>query len=119
MSAVPRVHGIPNCDTVKKARAWLTQRGVAHEFHDFKRAGLPPALLDGWLAQVPLGRLLNRAGTTWRGLSEAERAAADQDPAAARALLLAHTSLVRRPVVQWPDGQLSVGFDATNWAGRT
>ena len=112
------LYGIPHCDTVKKARAWLVRRGVAHEFHDFKRLGLPEPLLDTWLAQVPLDRLLNRAGSTWRNLPEAEREAAAARPGAARALLLAQHSLVKRPVVKWPDGRISVGFNEQDWTGR-
>jgi len=110
------VHGIPNCDTVKRARAWLAGRGVAHEFHDFKKAGLPPALLDAWIAQVGWERLVNRQGLTWKKLDEATRAGV-VDAAAARALMLASPSLVKRPVVAWPDGRLTVGFDEGQWVG--
>lgn len=114
-AAVPVLYGIPNCDTVKKARAWLTARGCEHAFHDFKRAGLPETLLDGWIAALGTPALVNRRGTTWRRLGEAERSAAD-DPPRARALLLAQPSLVRRPVVRWPDGGHSVGFDPAAFA---
>ncbi len=105
------VHGIVNCDSVKKARAWLQAAGVAFEFHDFKRDGLPPERLDRWLSIVGWERLLNRKGTTWRRLDDASRAGAI-DAAGARALMLAQPSLVKRPVVEWPDGSLTVGFDA-------
>jgi Spx/MgsR family transcriptional regulator len=107
------VHGIPNCDTVKKARAWLAAHGVAHRFHDVRRDGLPAALLDGWMAAVGWERLLNRSGTTFRGLPEADRA--DLDAVRARALMLAHPTLIRRPVVSYPGGVL-VGFAADPWA---
>jgi arsenate reductase len=109
------VYGLVNCDSVKKARAWLQAEGVAFTFHDFKRAGLPPALLERWVAKVGWQRLLNRKGTTWRRLDEAARAGAD-DAAGASALMLAESSLVKRPVVEWPDGSVSVGFDATQFA---
>ena len=109
--------GIVNCDTVKRARAWLGERGVAYDFHDFKQAGLPAALLDRWLDALGWEVLLNRRGTTWRRLSEAQRAAAT-DAAGARAALLAQPSLVKRPVVDWGDGALTVGFDAQQWQQR-
>ncbi len=111
------LYGIPNCDTVKRARAWLAERGVQHHFHDFKKAGVPAQALPHWLAALGWERLLNRAGTTWRKLDEAQRAAAD-DEAGARALMLAQPSVIKRPVVQWPDGRFSVGFDADDWARR-
>ena len=109
------LHGIPNCDTVKRARAWLTQHGVAHQFRDFKKQGLPEALLDGWLLRVDWEVLLNRKGSTWRLLGEDTRAATTS-AAAARMLMMAQPSLVKRPVVAWPDGRLTVGFDPDAWA---
>lgn len=110
------VHGIPNCDTVKRSRAWLAARGVAHEFHDFKRAGLPPALLDAWIAKVGWERLVNRQGLTWKKLDEGVRASV-VDAASARALMLGSPSVVKRPVVAWPDGRVTVGFDEGRWEG--
>lgn len=112
-----RLHGIPNCDTVKRARAWLSAQGVAHSFHDFKRDGLPEPLLDGWLAAVGPARLLNRAGTTWRRLADTQRAQAGSAEGT-RALLLAQPSLVKRPVVLWPGGAVTVGFDEADWQHR-
>lgn len=109
------LYGIANCDTVKKARAWFTAQGCGYEFQDFKRAGLPEALLDDWIATLGVQVLVNRRGTTWRRLDDAQRAAADE-PSQARALLLAQPSLVKRPVVRWPDGSLSVGFDPERFA---
>jgi Spx/MgsR family transcriptional regulator len=110
------VYGIPNCDTVKKACAWLTNHGVAHEFHDFKRQGVPEQALDHWLSELDWSVLVNRKGTTWRQLDEATRAAV-VDASSARALMLTHASVIKRPVVQWPNG-VSVGFDAEEWARR-
>lgn len=112
----PLLYGIPNCDTVKKARAWLTEHGVAHAFHDFKKQGVPEAALDHWLAALGWEVLLNRKGTTWRKLDEASRASVT-DAASARALMLAQPSVIKRPVVQWPNG-VTVGFDATAWSAR-
>ncbi len=111
------VFGIPNCDTVKRARTWLDGQGLAYVFHDFKKAGVPLPGLDGWLGAVGWEVLLNRKGTTWRKLDDAQRAAA-HDAAGARALMLAQPSVIKRPVVQWADGRITVGFDAADWARR-
>lgn len=105
------VYGIPNCDTVKKARAWLTGRGLAYEFHDFKKQGVPADLLPQWLASEGWQTLVNRRGTTWRKLDEPTREAVVDD-ASATALMLAHPSVIKRPVVVWADGSISVGFNA-------
>ncbi len=110
------VYGISNCDTVKKARAWLTAQGLAHEFHDFKKLGVPAARLPAWERAVGWQKLLNRQGTTWRKLDPAVQAGAT-DAAGALALMLAHASVIKRPVVEWPHGQISVGFDPVAWAG--
>jgi len=114
--AMTILYGIPNCDTVKKARTWLTEHGVEHTFHDFKKLGVPEPELDHWLAAAGWERLVNRKGTTWRKLDEAAREAV-KDAASARALLLANPSVIKRPVVQWPDA-VTVGFDAADWAQR-
>ncbi len=112
-----RLHGIPNCDTVKKARAWLTAQGVAHEFIDFKKAPPDEATLRRWIGAAGLEVLLNRKGSTWRGLDAAQQAAA-VDEAGAVALMRAQPSVIKRPVVQWPDGSLTVGFDSADWLAR-
>jgi len=111
------VHGLANCDTVKRARAWLAAQGVQVEFVDFKKAGVGAAQLDVWLDRVPWERLLNRQGTTWRKLSDAQRATV-VDAASAKAVMLAHPSVIKRPVMRWADGRVSVGFDAADWAAR-
>ena len=111
------LYGIPNCDTDKKARAWLTEHGVSHTFHDFKKQGVPEAALDRWLAAAGHEKLVNRKGTTWRGLDETTRAAV-VDNASARALLLQHASVIKRPVLEWADGSVTVGFDAAAWSSR-
>ena len=112
------VYGIPNCDTVRRARAWLTDHGREHRFHDLRKDGLPPQRLDAWLAAAGWERLVNRQGTTWRKLAGPDQAAV-VDAASARAVLLAHPSLVRRPVVEWgDDAGITVGFDAQAWARR-
>jgi Spx/MgsR family transcriptional regulator len=112
-----KLYGIPNCDTVKRARAWLQAQGQACDFHDFKKAGVPPARLDAWIAAAGWERVLNRKGNTWRALDDSQRAAVT-DVAAARALMLAQPSVIKRPVVEWDDGRITVGFDAADWAAR-
>ena len=111
------LYGIPNCDTVKKARAWLAERGATVQFHDFKKQGVPQDALDQWLQSVGWQKLLNRQGTTWRKLDAAAQAAVT-DAASARALMLAQPSVIKRPVVRWPGGAITVGFDAADWASR-
>ena len=112
------LYGIPNCDTVKKARAWLADQGVAYAFHDFKKAGVPPGRLDAWLQAAGWERLLNRQGSTWRKLdADAQLRSGNED--GARALMLAQPSVIKRPVVEWPDGAVTVGFDAAAWKART
>ena len=111
------VYGIPNCDTVKKARTWLSEQGHAHRFHDFKKDGIDAARLETWLAQVPLETLLNRRGTTWRGLSDGQKAAAEQ-VAGAIALMRERPSLIKRPVLELNGQVRAVGFDATDYTAK-
>jgi arsenate reductase len=111
------LYGIPNCDTVKKARAWLQEHGVDVQFHDFKKAGVPAARLDAWAKAVGWERLVNRQGTTWRKLDDTLRDATVDAPSAKR-LMLEQPSVIKRPVVEWADGRITVGFDAADWAQR-
>ncbi|MEN9630934.1 MAG: Regulatory protein Spx [Pseudomonadota bacterium] len=108
------LYGIPNCDTVKRARAWLAEHGAAHAFHDFKKAGVPEAGLDAWLDAAGWERLLNRKGTAWRALPDTLKAGVT-DAASARAVMLQHASVIKRPVVDWGAGRITVGFDADAW----
>jgi arsenate reductase (glutaredoxin) len=101
------LYGIPNCDTVKKARTWLEGRGVDHVFHDYKKAGIDRALLEQWCDEHGWEVVLNRAGTTFRKLPEADRADLDQDRA--MALMLAQPSMIKRPVLDLGDRRI-VGF---------
>ena len=111
------VYGIPNCDTVKKARTWLSDHSHDYDFHDFKKAGVSEALLNAWLKEVPLDTLLNRRGTTWRTLSDEQKAAAEQRDGAI-ALMLEKPSIIKRPVVT-VDGQVrAVGFTSDGYAAR-
>lgn len=111
----PTLYGISHCDTVKRARAWLTAQGQAHSFVDFKKVGVPAGRLDSWLLELGWQTLINRQGSTWRQLGAAAQASV-LDATSARALILAQPSVVKRPVVEWPDGRVSVGFDAARWA---
>jgi Spx/MgsR family transcriptional regulator len=104
-----QLYGIPNCDTVKRARAWLAERGLEVAFHDFKKQGVPAELLPEWLAAFGRDKLVNRAGTTWRKLDDAAKAAV-VDEASAMALMLTEPSVIKRPVVRWPDGHWTLGF---------
>ena len=108
------LYGIANCDTVKKARTWLDTQGAAYEFFDFKKQGVPEHRLADWVKAVGWQPLVNTRGTTWRRLDEATRAAVTGAPEAL-ALMLAHPSAIKRPVVEWVDGSVSVGFDEAKW----
>jgi len=105
-------YGIPNCDTVKKARTWLEGHGIAYTFHDYKKEGADPARLGEWASMVGWEKLLNRAGTTFRKLPEADREGLNE--AKAIALMAANPSCIKRPVVEHPGGLL-VGFKEPEW----
>ena len=107
------LYGIPNCDTVKKARDWLDARGVAYAFHDYKKLGADPAKLMQWAAEAGWEVLLNRAGTTFRKLPDADKQGLDA--AKAVALMAANPSCIKRPVLVHPGGLL-VGFKSDQWA---
>ncbi len=106
------LYGIPNCDTVKKARTWLAENGVAYNFHDYKKAGIDEGRLRGWAGEVGWEKLLNRSGTTFRKLPEADKTELDLGKAVA--LMVAQPSMIKRPVVE-ANGSLLVGFDPDAW----
>ena len=107
------VYGIPNCDTVKKARVWLDQHGVDYAFHDYKKAGADRAKLEQWADEHGWETVLNRAGTTFRKLPDADKANLDRDKAVA--LMLAQPSMIKRPVLDLGDRRL-VGFKPEAYA---
>jgi arsenate reductase len=109
----PVVYGIKNCDTMKKAFAWLEQHRVAYEFHDYKKAGVPPGKLQAWAKQVGWEKLANTRGPTWRGIPDAKKAGLNE--ARALALLQENSSAIRRPIVE-AGGKLLVGFDPDRFA---
>lgn len=110
------VYGIPNCDTVKKARAWMAENGHEVVFHDFKKQGVPQAL-QAWESKVGWEALLNRKGTTWRKLDTALQTSICDAPSAI-ALMLAQPSVIKRPVVDWGKGRITVGFTPELWVNQ-
>jgi arsenate reductase len=101
--------GIPNCDTVKKARVWLADHNVAFDFHDFKKQGLTAAEVGNWLKTQSWEVLVNKKGTTWRNLTNAQKAAVT-DAASATALMVENTSVIKRPVLVIDGKAVQVGF---------
>ena len=106
------LYGIPNCDTVKKARAWLDAEGIAYEFHDYKKAGITSAKLKAWSKALGWETVLNRAGTTFRKLPDAAKS--DLGQTKAIALMLEQPSMIKRPVVEY-EGGLLIGFKQPEW----
>jgi arsenate reductase len=104
--------GIPNCDTVKKARRWLDDHGIKYTFHDYKKQGADEAKLRDWTKALGWEKVLNRAGTTFRKVPEPDRADLDADKAIA--LMLAYPSMIKRPLVEYPGGLL-LGFREDEW----
>ena len=109
-----KLYGITNCATVKKARAWLDERGIGYEFHDFKQHGVDRALLARWSEALGWEVLVNRKGTTWRKL-DAETQAGVVDAASAAAVMQQQSSVIKRPVIDWGQGGLTVGYTPDEW----
>jgi len=107
------MYGIPNCDTVKRARAWLEKHKVEYAFHDYKKAGVDKAMLEGWVKQAGWETLLNRAGTTFRKLPDADKDGLTEKKAIA--LMLAQPSMIKRPVLE-KKGRITVGFKPEEYA---
>jgi arsenate reductase len=115
MTTLPiTVYGIKNCDTMKKARAWLDKRGVEYAFHDYKTDGVERERLEGWSRKVGWETLLNRAGTTFRKLPDKDKNGLDAKKAVA--LMLAQPSMIKRPVLDLGGGKLLVGFKSDAYA---
>ena len=113
MKHTPTVYGIPNCDSVKKARAWMDAQGIAYTFHDFKKQGISDGALQSWMQSVDWEVLLNRKGTTWRKL-DASLQQSVKDAASARAVMLTHVSVIKRPVVV-VGSHVIVGVNPEHW----
>lgn len=105
-----KLYGIPNCGTVKKARAWLDEHGVTYEFHDFKKQGVTETLLSDWLKQVGWQKLLKKTGPTWGQLPEAIKASI-KDDASALALMVEKPNVIKRPVLERQGKVLATGFN--------
>ena len=103
------LYGIPNCNTVKKARDWLANNGISAEFYDFKKQGVSTELLENWLNQVPHEKLINRVGLTWRGLDDATKISII-DNASAIALMQTKTSVIKRPILEKNGKIVCLGF---------
>lgn len=110
-----KLYGIPNCNTVKKARDWLDLHHVAYEFHDFKKQGVSEQLLQSWLTQLPESKLINRAGLTWRGLDDITKQSI-VDNASAIALMAAKTSVIKRPILEKDSKIIALGFSETEYS---
>ena len=108
------LYGIPNCDTVTKARDWLKGQAIAYAFHDYKRAGLDADKLARWVERAGWEKILNRAGTTFRKLADGDKT--DLDSGRAIALMIAHPSAIKRPIVEHGEDGLLVGFDIVTWS---
>jgi Spx/MgsR family transcriptional regulator len=109
----PKVYGIRNCDTMKKAFAWLDARKIAYDFHDYKKDGVPPGKLEEWAERAGWEKLANTRGPTWRKIPEAQRE--NSSEARVLALLAANSSAIRRPIVE-VGTRLLIGFDPTGYA---
>ncbi len=107
------IYGIKNCDTMKKARAWLDKAGHAYAFHDYKTAGIDRTRLEDWAEKVGWETLLNRSGTTFRKLADADKTGLTE--AKAITLMLAQPSMIKRPVLELPGGKLLVGFRSSDY----
>lgn len=110
-----KLYGIPNCGTVKKARAFLEAQGIAYEFHDFKKQGVSETLIAGWLQQVGWQKLLKKTGPTWGQLPDTVKASI-KDDASALALMLEKPNVIKRPVLERDGKVLATGFAETNYA---
>jgi arsenate reductase (glutaredoxin) len=114
MKNTPTIYGIANCDTVKKSRAWFDAQGKAYQFHDYKKHGVPEAALRQWTKRLGWEALVNKKGTTWRQLNPKQQAVVT-DEASAMDLMLANSSVIKRPVVVVQGERVSVGFTPEQW----
>lgn len=110
-----KVFGIPNCESVKKAREWLSEHGIEYTFHDFKKSGIDQAHLRRWIEQSEIGVVLNKKGLTWRQLPQEDREVI-VDKASAVKAMMAHPSLIKRPVIEVDNRLLSVGVNPEAWS---
>lgn len=109
------VYGIPNCNTVKKARTWLDEKGIEYSFHDYKKKGISAEKITGWFQYFPWEKLVNKAGTTWKQLSDEEKAAVT-DEKSATDLMILKNSVIKRPLIEDASGKaIAIGFSETEF----
>ena len=106
------LYAIPNCDTVKKARAWLAEHGIAYQFHDYKKQGISPEIINQWLTQKPWEELVNRAGMTWKQLPDTEKPTNAEE---AITLMMAKPSVIRRPLIEANGQIVALGFNVDQY----
>jgi Spx/MgsR family transcriptional regulator len=104
-----KLYGLPNCDTTRAAMKWLKENKIDFEFHDFKKQGISISKLKAWLGQIPVEKLLNKQSTTWRGLTPGEQATSSSTQGAID-LMQKHTSLIKRPVIEWNNKTITAGY---------
>ena len=109
------IYGIPNCNTVKKAQSWLTEKGISYEFHDYKKKGITAGKLDEWCNAFGWEKVLNKKGTTWKKLSPEEQMAVNSQDATV-AVLLKHTSAIKRPVIEQEGKAILLGFNEEEYS---
>ena len=109
-----KLYGIPNCSTVKKARNWLDTNGIAYQFHDFKKLNIHTATLENWLTQVSYDKLINRAGLTWRGLTDDVKQSITNDIAAIQ-LMIEKNSVIKRPILEKDGKIIALGFSEAQY----
>ena len=112
MSATVKLFGIPNCDTIKKARRWLEANGVDYDFHDYKKLGVPEKKLKNWIKQAGWETVLNKRGTTWRKLDDDVKD--NMDDASARKVMLDNPSIIKRPILE-SGNTLLIGFNEADY----
>ncbi|WP_025762294.1 ArsC family reductase [Dyadobacter tibetensis] len=109
------IYAIPNCNTVKKARQWLDAKGIEYIFHDYKKKGISEEIIAQWMDQLPWQDLINKAGTTWKRLSDEEKTEV-LGPQQATSLMIAKTSVIKRPLIQDEEGKIvALGFSEENY----
>lgn len=109
------VYGIPNCNTVKKAKTWLDEKGIAYTFHDYKKKGITSEKINGWFQYFPWEKLVNKAGTTWKQLSDEEKASVIDEKSAAE-LMISKNSVIKRPLIEDASGKaITIGFSESEF----
>ena len=112
------VYGIPNCDTVKKTRTWLEKNSIAYTFHDYKKEGISDDKIENWFETLPWEKVVNKASATWKALSDEEKAAVTDEKSAAK-LMIGHTSVIKRPLIEDETGKaVALGFSEKEYTEK-